>query len=238
MMSKPNRTARRAVVLALVLAATVPIGARAAESTLGGVCGKGDWGKVKGTLTCALVAKDRYAYVQTAPTTKAAASKAAPVPVSVGKTSRKNPAPIGATVTLKDSDNGNIDVRVDGYLANAAAAIKAKNQYNDPAPAGKQYGLVHLTLTYHAGAKKDKTSPFEAVSLSVFGVEAVERKSYDCSVTEPEEFDDMSQLLDGGKASGNLCFVMPIADATGPLTLRATEAFCFSNCDEAWFKLQ
>lgn len=209
-----------------------------AERVLGGPCKIKEWGKSIGPLTCALVGSGRYAYVQASPSTSTSTLARSQATPSNAKTSRKNPAPIGTLLKLKDVDNGDIEIRVDSYLANGDAAVKSANSFNDPPPAGSRYGLVRLTLTYHEGKKQTKASPLIAVSISAFGVSAVERKQFDCAAVVPDPFDSNAELLDGGQASGNICFVLPIADATGPLALRVTESFCFSNCDEVWFKLQ
>ncbi len=219
--------------------AEIGLAQAATEKTLGASCTVGEWGRTPGNLVCALVAKDKYAYVQIVPKpvpTKPAVTTA-PRSAAGTKTTRKTPGPMGAMQVLKDADNGDLDIVVDSYLADATKAIAKANQFNDPAAAGQRYVLVHVTATYHAGKVKDRMELF-AADLTIYGSTGVERKSYDCSAVAPEAFDTLRALIDGGKLGGNLCFLLPTADAVGPLVLRAAESICFSNCDEAWFKLQ
>ena len=234
-----------ALAAASTMAALVAAGAAsgAAGPSLGVKCAAANWGSASGTLVCALVSKGRYAYVQVTPIVaapdKTTVTTAATSAVSkTSKTSRKNPGPLGAPQVLKNADNGDIDVLLDRYVSDATAQMSAANQFNDRAPAGQRYVLVHLMATYHAGTKADNTTLFFAVAFSVFGSSGVERKRSDCSAVPPEGFDDFREVVDGGTLSGNLCFLLPSVDATGPLALRAAESICFSNCDQVWFKLQ
>jgi len=146
---------------------------------------------------------------------------------------------MGETFTLRDAEDGNIDVRVNSFVPDGAAAIQAENQFNSPPPAGMQYTLVNVTMTYHAGAKQQSVPGIGlAVSLSAFGASAVELDSYSCMAVLPDDLDAFAELLDGGSVTGNVCVLAPVGDAAGPLLLRVEEALCFSECDEVWVALQ
>ncbi len=226
------------VAVSLLALRSDPVTA-APEKVLGGKCSVVDWGLASGSLACALVAKNKYAYVQISPQSapKTVATKSVAVAGTGAKTSRKAPAAMGSMQVLKDADNGDLDIVVDGYITDATVLIEKANQFNSPAPPGQRYVLVKVTATYHAGKAKDRMDSF-AADLTLYGSMGVERKSYDCSVVTPDAFDTLRALVDGGKLSGNVCFLLPTADAVGPLVLRAAESICFSNCDEAWFKIQ
>ncbi len=230
------KTRAAAIALLSVFGAGVPSPARGSD--LGGKCTVELWGKSSGDKVCALVAKGKYAYVQAAPPTKdATPTSTAATALSVAKTTRKSPGSIGSVQTLKDTDNGDMDILVDSFVPDATKQIAAANQFNDAAPAGKRFVMVHLSGTFHAGKKKDKAT-LGAAGFSVFGSTAVERTAFDCSAVLPEPIDSNRDMLDGATIAGNMCFLLPTTEASGPLTLRVTESFCFSNCDELWFRLQ
>lgn len=235
-------------------------GASGAAGLLGTKCAASAYGTVQAptpatTYTCALVAPGRYQWVQvngpklqsslgSTPATVTAAvaavkptagSKAAPAT----KTSKDSPGALGSINTLKDADNGNIDVLVQSFDPNAWPKIKAANEFNSPPPAGKRYTLVRLGVTYHAGKReKSLKGTSLALGLSVFGKSGVEAKAYECYANTNDDLDGMRELLDGGHLEGNVCFLLTECDATGPVLFRVEESFCFSNCDVAWVKLQ
>jgi len=141
---------------------------------------------------------------------------------------------------VPDKDNGNVDVTVTGFTGDASAEIAAANQLNKPAPDGSKYTLVTLSITYHAGAKKQSANAFGLVSLSAFGPAAVEIKA-NCAPSYPvipDKLESTTELLDGGTLAGNVCFGVTAADAVGPLLLRISESLCATNCDQAWIRLQ
>lgn len=233
--------ATRLMIGAAILLAACPATVRAATAPgLGRACATSQWGTKTAGVTCALVAKGKYVWVQlpeAAPTPAATAATKAPAPATSTKTSRTNPGPLGAAQTLVDVNNGNIEIVVDGFVADASAQIAAANSFNKPAPEGQRYVMVHLTATYHAGVKKDKANLF-GVSFSMFGSMGVERKESDCGAVEPDGLDSFRDIVDGGKLTGNICYLLPVAEATGPLVFGADSALCFTNCSEAWFKVQ
>jgi hypothetical protein len=149
------------------------------------------------------------------------------------------PLALGETFTLRDADDGDIDVTVNAFVPDGSAAIASENQFNSPAPAGMQYTLVNVTMTYHAGAKEESVPGIGlAVSLSAFGASAVELDTFSCMAVVPDGLDAFAELLDGGSVTGNVCILAPVGDAAAPLLLRVEEALCFSGCDEVWVALQ
>lgn len=151
---------------------------------------------------------------------------------------RQAPLAMGEPFRITYED-GAVEVVVTSFTADALAPIQAENQFNDPPPPGQQYALVGLTATYRAGPSQ-ATMPglLSALRVSVFGQSAVELNTYSCSAVIPDRLDSFSELLDGGTLSGNECVLLPIADAAGPVLLRAEESICFTDCDEIWVRLQ
>lgn len=171
-----------------------------------------------------------------APTTAKPTATQPPAKTKTG--TRDNPTPAGQQATIHDTDNGDIDITVTGYVADGWPTIQARNKFNPPPPAGKRYVLVGVTATYHAGKKKQTATLLAAVSWSMFGASAVEAKPSSCSLIVPDQIAETSELLDGGTTAGNVCFGIAETDAAGPLLFRVSESFCLSNCDAAWFKVQ
>jgi hypothetical protein len=72
----------------------------------------------------------------------------------------------------------------------------------------------------------------------MFGSTGQERRDGSCRVVISNQLDTLAELVDGGIASGSLCFLVDKVEAAGPLLVRVEESFCVTNCDEAWTKLQ
>jgi hypothetical protein len=160
-------------------------------------------------------------------TTTAAASK---------RGTQSSPLAVGEATTLKDADDGDIDIVVNAVDGDPWTKIQKANQFNKPAPTGSHFVMVTVTATYHAGTKKQALDGLlSAVSFSAFGSSNKEHTAYEVSVIAPNELDDLADLLDGGKVSGNLVFA--IEDNSPAVLMRVEESICFSNCDVAWFKI-
>jgi hypothetical protein len=174
-----------------------------------------------------------------APTTTAPTTSAPTTSAVAARGTKDTPLAIGETATLRDTDNGDIDVTVNGFVADAGAAITAENRFNQAPPAGHQYMLVNVTMTYHAGAKRQSVHGVGiAASMSAFGTSAVELDDFSCNVVVPQRLNAFAEVLDGGTVTGNECVLAPAGDAAGPLLLRFRESLCIANCDEVWFTLQ
>ena len=166
-----------------------------------------------------------------APTTQVATTAAA-----AKQGSQSSPLKVGDQVTLKNADDGDIDVTVNSVDLDPWSKILKANQFNKPAPVGLHYVMVNITATYHAGAKKQVLDGLLfATDFSVFGVSNKEHTIGESFVVAPQPLDMSADLLDGGKASGNLVFV--VEDNSPSVLLRVEESICFSNCDVAWFKI-
>lgn len=153
--------------------------------------------------------------------------------------SREQPLALGQTFTLRDPAEGDVEVTINAFVADADAAMAGANMFNQPPAAGSRYTLVNATFTYRAGTEKTSAKGITfAVAMSAFGTSAVEIPSYSCVAVPPDAINSLAEVLDGGTVAGNTCFLMPVADATGPLLLRVEESLCFQDCDEFWIKLQ
>ena len=231
------------IVAALIVPAGMSVSpvAGATEPALGRTCSAAQWGRTSGALSCALVSKSRYAYVQLAPGSTTTVSAPAPTTVSGPTTvaaqyTRTKPAPLGTAQQLRNPGAGIFDLVVDGFIPDATALVDAANSFNDPAAAGQRFALVHVRATFHATPKKDRDSL--SVSWSAFGSAGVERKTSDCSAVIPDPLDQYRDLVDGGTIAGNVCLLITVAEAGGAIVIGGRPSPCFVRCSEAWWKLQ
>jgi hypothetical protein len=119
-----------------------------------------------------------------------------------------DPVPLGSVATLP---NG-YDVVVNGYTPDAGAAVTAANEFNDPAPAGSQYVLVNLTVTYR-GPEEKATPAFDVSHKAVSG-SGTSYDGTDCSAVVPDPAALFDDLFAGSSVSGNVCLIVTDADAT------------------------
>ena len=79
---------------------------------------------------------------------------------------------------------------------------------------------------------------FNHLDIALFGASGQPIEDTGCGVEIPQELNQFAEVGDGAVVSGNLCFVLSDTEATGPIVGRVEEAFCFTNCDAAWFRLR
>jgi len=128
---------------------------------------------------------------------------------------RKNPYPLGSTIT-----DGDWQVTVNSVTLNADDAVAAENSFNDAAPAGSQYLLANVTVTY-TGSSPQGESPYSTFSYVTVDGNTV--NTWDFSAVIPDELDSTSPLYDGASTTGNVEFVVPSATAAqGTLAVQVT----------------
>jgi hypothetical protein len=93
-------------------------------------------------------------------------------------------------------------VQVLNVNPDAAAAIAAVNQFNEPPPAGKSFTLVTVAVGYFG--LQDPKSAFET-TISAVGAGNIELPA-ECGVV-PQELDSFGEIFTGGVVVGNVCFV-------------------------------
>jgi hypothetical protein len=79
---------------------------------------------------------------------------------------------------------------------------------------------------------------FNHLDVALFGSSGQAILDDGCGVEIPQELDQFVEIGDRATVSGNLCFILPDAEAAGSILGRVEEAFCFANCDAAWFRLR
>lgn len=128
---------------------------------------------------------------------------------------RENPYPLGSVIT-----DGDWQVTVNSVTPDANSAVAAENPFNEAPPAGSQYLLANITVTY-TGTDPQGETPF--VSISYVTAEGNTVNSFDNAVVEPDALDTLSPLFQGASTTGNVAFTVPAASATqGTLAVEPT----------------
>ena len=136
-------------------------------------------------------------------------------PQTTDQGTRKNPYPLGSTIT-----KGDWRVTVNSVTLNANDAVAAENQFNSAPPAGSQYLLANVTVTY-AGTDAQGKTP--STSISYVTADGKTLNSYDSATVVPDALDTLSPLYEGASTTGNLAFTVPTASAAqGTLAVQPT----------------
>jgi hypothetical protein len=140
----------------------------------------------------------------------------------------------GQAVTVRDAENGDIDVLVDRVVADARPELEAAGLSLAPPPPGLQYLLVHVRATYHAGlARRTLEALLLELRWAAVGPSGQPHNA-DETILLPDRLETFTSVPDGGSLGGNLLFAV---EPGAPLYLQVAEAYCASGCDEAWFRL-
>jgi hypothetical protein len=134
---------------------------------------------------------------------------------------RLNPYPLGTAATLAQG----WQLKVNSAIINADAAVEAVldpdsgHPANSPPPAGAQYTLVNVSMTYLGGGTTSLPGYFQFGVLTVGSGNA----GYDVYGCQPPPLDlnsDFTPVSSGQTVTGNLCFQIASNDA-GTLLLTA-----------------
>lgn len=115
---------------------------------------------------------------------------------------RANPAALGDTLSTDDWD-----IVVTSFTRNATAEVMAENPFNDAPPAGSQYALVTLTVTY-TGNESGLADFISAAWVTESGNVIT---SYDNLAVAPDSLG--GELYTGATASGNIVIAVPDGDS-------------------------
>lgn len=133
-----------------------------------------------------------------------------PADTSTGELgTRDNPYPIGSTISFTQSGQPFYDITVGAPTLDANAIVAAENQFNDVAPAGQQYALLPLTVTY-TGAETG--TPGFDISTSFVAADGTSYEPFDAAVVVPSPFYSINELYPGGTGTGNVVIAIPSAD--------------------------
>ena len=135
---------------------------------------------------------------------------------------RTSPNPVATAVEIGDGWT----LTVNDVDTDAAAAITAQNDVNDPAPEGSTYVLVDVTLAYDGdGDGEGGAASLYSTEIGLVGDSNVSADS-ECGVIEvPDGLDLFDDIFPGGSVSGNLCFVVSDDDLDSLLVYASGETF-------------
>ena len=161
-----------------------------------------------------------------APTESVPAVTSAPV---AGLTA-KNPAPLGAQVTVAKGWN----VKVNSAELDADDTMAALNQFNTPSQ-GKQYVLVNVSITNSSSVPG---SMLFNLKLSLLPPSGVAIDSLSCFAQALSEIDVSAQLQPGATETGNLCFEASASDAASAVLLGEPQFTMDSVKDQRFFAIK
>lgn len=144
---------------------------------------------------------------------------------NVGHT-RSDPAPLGESVSVEDTEGYTLTLRVIDVLRGDAASeqVKAWYEYNGAPPEGKEYFLVHVSLSM---ACDDPDISFQPNSLA-FHLISTSGVENDSSLIIG--MDDFSALYGGGETDGWISFTTDSSD-TAPLL-----QYSYFHENDAWMQ--
>lgn len=121
-------------------------------------------------------------------------------------TTRENPLPIGTTIENKDWA-----VTVNSVDQDAAAKIKAKNEFNENPKPGNVQILVNMTYQYK-GNKPEGEYLFPRVEFVTSTGNSISWT--DTFLVAPDQLDSKGAMYNGATVSGNLPFEVPAAEVS------------------------
>ncbi len=154
-------------------------------------------------MECALGSSDASTVAPAAPDTTIAA---------ITQTVGTKAAPV-AMKTPTALPNG-YDITVNSFTPAATPAVLAANEFNEKPPAGTQFVLMNLTIT-NTGGDKDKRIPAFDLPVKAISKSGKTYESNNCATVLPDPLNWGTDLFKGSAVTGNLCFVVDDADATG-----------------------
>ena len=161
----------------------------------------------------------------------------APVPEeSASPYSRTDPVPLGTAHTFryaKGDDDWTITMQISESLRGDEAwqALKAANQFNDPAPTGKEYVLVRLSAKVDEASDPDQAVAFHLAGFDLYSADSVQYTAFWTVVTPSPKFD--GRVYQGGTLDGYLAFLVNQSDPAPKVVFGAD----YTGAGGAWFSL-
>ncbi|MDZ5076655.1 hypothetical protein [Nesterenkonia sp. HG001] len=114
---------------------------------------------------------------------------------------REDPFSLGESFAHDDWE-----VVINEVTPEADDQVLAENQFNDPAPDGTSYMLIHTTVTYHGA---DSEMIMMGVDFAFVSGSGETYSSFDTLSIPPDELDTWQELYTGGSAEGNIAIAVP-----------------------------
>ena len=116
---------------------------------------------------------------------------------------------------------------VDSFAPHSDEQVAAENEFNDPAPEGHSYALIHAEATYNG---EESEMVMLGVDIAYVTSSGESISSSDALAIAPDELDLAAELYSGGTESGNVALAVP-EDGDGLIRVRLG----FLDQDEAFF---
>lgn len=148
-----------------------------------------------------------------------------------GAGTRDDPVPLGEAADTGDGWTVTVvDVNFD-----AAAAIAAENQFNEPPAPGRQFVMPTLEVTYDGAEAQANTFELGITAVGDSNVEYGGSFDDSCGVI-PNGLTDANDLFQGGSVSGTVCWSVESADIDS-LVMIVEPSFSFEE-DPVFFALR
>lgn len=148
-----------------------------------------------------------------------------------GAGTRDDPVPLGEAADTGDGWTVTVvDVNFD-----AAAAIAAENQFNEPPAPGRQFVMPTLEVTYDGAEAQANTFELGITAVGDSNVEYGGSFDDSCGVT-PNGLTDANDLFQGGSVTGTVCWSVESADIDS-LVMIVEPSFSFDE-DPVFFALR
>jgi hypothetical protein len=122
---------------------------------------------------------------------------------------RDNPYPLGTSLSFTEAGAPFYDVTVGASTLNANDIIAGANMFNEAPPAGTQFAMLPLTLTY-TGAETG--TPWIDISVEFIAADGTAHTTTDVLAVGPAPLTDLNDLYTGGSGTGNVVINVPSAD--------------------------
>ena len=128
---------------------------------------------------------------------------------AAGSGTREQPIPAGTPATL-----GDWTITFDPTNTNAGEIVAAENQFNDPAPEGRQFVMVKVNATYAGEGSKMAAVDLRIQFVGSAGNSFGSSMDDNCGVI-PDQLIDTGEVFAGATASGNECVSVPVDQIAG-----------------------
>lgn len=124
---------------------------------------------------------------------------------------RENPAPLGTVIEVTEFGEVVYELTMGPSTLDATAAVLAENMFNEAPPAGFQYALVPVTVTYVGSESATPWFDLSIEFVSAAGTTHTESDSF--AVGPAPSFIDINELFPGGTGTGNIVILIPSENA-------------------------
>jgi hypothetical protein len=126
--------------------------------------------------------------------------------------SRDNPYPIGTTLSFSDGGEPFYDITVGTPTLNANDIVAAENMFNDVPPAGTQFAMLPLTVTYTG---PETGTPWLDITVEFIAADGTAHTSSDVLAVGPAPLMNLNDLYTGGSGTGNVLVNVPSENIEG-----------------------